>query len=443
MTTEVDILVRQFEAYGPDAPFFAEVANRRMEAESSRDLLTRLIAQEVQIFVDDVWPKPVFVRPNQFSLEEDLDVRIMRQDARQYVDAKIRAYTTAVEPIPSAEIQKDWFDARLDHLARLYCNPDELPGENDTIRANAVARNLLADFEIELAEDLPLTGHAPTDLAQRRSRESDRAVQQGLEGTNFVYFGHTNSIHNLLYEALLRGYNPTPEQLKAEQENGGHNFLWDEISELHHQHADVHEVLNRFGYGSEEALDVPLFVGAYAVPRDVIIGLLTTLYLRGQSYKEEGMGFPWLDDVIVESADSVPQDDGAAESGQKPMETFGDFLMPPNKWSDEMRQRWGQAVASYYAIVQSYEKQMGSNYDFTDDSEISFLMILQTAVNLLSQAYGFKIENEHVRKAGGNIMDEFFEEADEAFIGPDAAKQLLQMAVRAAKQLQRYAEITS
>ncbi len=157
------------------------------------------------------------------------------------------------------------------------------------------AEQTLEQMHADLLVDIPPTGRAAHDSVNADLREKDRTIQRELEGTGFIYFGHTRKIWPYMYKALLTGYNPSEEQL-AQVESG--NFLNDEISELHHEHPDIHERLGKFGYLSELAPVIPHFVGSYVVPEGVVKEIIGTLFMRGREYREWGWGFPWMSDHV-------------------------------------------------------------------------------------------------------------------------------------------------
>lgn len=174
---------------------------------------------------------------------------------------------------------------------------------------DAAAYALLA-IEIiasELERDLPRTGLAANDRSNAELRQLDRDMQAEVAPYNMIYFGHTNSYQPHLYNALLAGYNPTERQIQACLDERGQNFIWDEAGQLHYDHDDVYEILQRYGHkyrGQEISDEYPVsmpYVGAYAVPRSELRNILVILYERGQKYRAEGMGFPWWSDYDAEA----------------------------------------------------------------------------------------------------------------------------------------------
>ncbi len=171
-----------------------------------------------------------------------------------------------------------------------------------TEEAAQYAEQVFEQMQADLLTELPATGHRAHDEVNAELREKDRTIQKELDGTGFVYFGHTRKIWPYMYNALLGGYNPSEAQL-AQEECG--NFLYDEISELYHEHPDIYRRLGEFGYLSELAPITPHFVGAYVVPENVVKDILGTLFMRGQEYRDWGWGFPWISDEETGDAESI------------------------------------------------------------------------------------------------------------------------------------------
>jgi hypothetical protein len=159
-----------------------------------------------------------------------------------------------------------------------------------TVEALLHAEQQLSKIEADLQDDTAPTGNTVHDRVNGELREQDREIQHQLEGTGYLYFGHTRKIYSYMYDSLLTGYSPTEAQLA--QEEGG-NFISDEISELYNEHPDIYQRLDEFGYGSDKTPLSPAFSGAYVVPESVVKDILGTLYLRGKEYREWGWGFPW------------------------------------------------------------------------------------------------------------------------------------------------------
>lgn len=184
--------------------------------------------------------------------------------------------------------------------------PIEVESLSEEAAYAALAVELIAT---ELDHDMPRTGRAAQDKLNDELRQSDRRMQAKVAPYDRIYFGHTNSYRPHLYNALIAGYKPTEAQIQACLNGGGYNFIWDEIEELHSEHGDIYEELQRFGYKHRQELSdaYPVsmpFVGAYAVPRVKMLSILMRLYQRGQQYRTEGLGFPWWSDEIDQSEEA-------------------------------------------------------------------------------------------------------------------------------------------
>lgn len=178
-----------------------------------------------------------------------------------------------------------------------------------TDEAVAYADNLFERFDALLHQPLELTGENAQDEAAQYLRDLDLGEAAELAGTDFVYIGHTNYIYGYLYQALVDGYAPTPEQLEARE---GHDFLWDEVMDLPEEHPDVHALLDKYGYDSREEVPVqPGFVGAYVMPKQKVKDIFMTLYLRGKDYKEFGWGFPWISDDLTPTLEAATENTGS------------------------------------------------------------------------------------------------------------------------------------
>jgi hypothetical protein len=175
----------------------------------------------------------------------------------------------------------------------------------ETVQLNAEAE-AYADLAVELmaAEldaDLPFTGSKPYDESNAYLRQSDRGIRHVAKSHGLIYLGHTNSYFNHFYHALLSGYNPSEKQIQQCLEENGHNFIDDEISQLHSDHPDIYYWMDKYGYGAEDQPVHMPFVGAYAIPKQELRDMLGILFMRGQDYRKEGFGFPWWGDDIEDA----------------------------------------------------------------------------------------------------------------------------------------------
>ena len=164
--------------------------------------------------------------------------------------------------------------------------------------ALAFAEQLVGQIKGVLAEDAVTTGHRANDQTAKELREMDRAMQAKLTPFGQVYFGYAPKISDYLHDAIMAGYEPSAQQMRARDEENGHDFLWDEVMELHSEHPDMYRTLSDYGYGSSmTAVPVP-FVGAYALPEATLTSMLATMFNRGREYRQRGWGFPWMSDEI-------------------------------------------------------------------------------------------------------------------------------------------------
>lgn len=172
--------------------------------------------------------------------------------------------------------------------------------------AKQFATGLVSHIKSALDEDMPMTGHSPTDVCTAHLRELDRQMQTSVDAAGFVYFGHTREINPYLYDALYAGYNPSSAQLRAQEEENGHNFLWDEVTELFHEHPDIYELYASYGYGSDKTPMAMPYVGAYALPEKTLTDVIAAMFERGREYRALGYGFPYWSDDIPGDVESEP-----------------------------------------------------------------------------------------------------------------------------------------
>lgn len=142
--------------------------------------------------------------------------------------------------------------------------------------------------------DIEPTGHKPQDESARHLQKFDQSVAAELEGTDLLYIGHTNKARfwGLCYEALVEGYDINSETMASTT----HNFLWDEIAEFYDAHHDLSRQLSLYGYNGKLTATRAQWVGSYVIPKSIVSDVLEKLYERGQGYRLEGMGFPWISD---------------------------------------------------------------------------------------------------------------------------------------------------
>lgn len=157
------------------------------------------------------------------------------------------------------------------------------------------ADETLGKIKTALDEDLPLTGYAANDRTNATLRQYDREAQAEIEGTGFIYFGHTRKLDTYLYEALIAGYKPTPAQMEGYD---GHDFMWDEISQLPDEHWDIYEIMSSYGYNSDKTPKPVSFCGAHMIPETIIKDMLLKLHENGRDYRSHGWGFPYISDEI-------------------------------------------------------------------------------------------------------------------------------------------------
>ena len=165
-----------------------------------------------------------------------------------------------------------------------------------TDEARLVAREIIEEVKHGLDNDVPepILGYIGSEQALRRLRQIDRDHQERYGADGSICFGTTRKPHEYMYQAIRRGYDPTPGQLKAAEEEGA-DFLWDEVAHGT-EHADIFEVFGQ--------RDGP-HVGAYVVAEDVLEDALGVLFMRGQEYREWGWGFPWWSDTITVADDGA------------------------------------------------------------------------------------------------------------------------------------------
>ncbi len=121
---------------------------------------------------------------------------------------------------------------------------------------------------------------------------------------------------------------------------------------------------------------------------------------------------------------------------------YSDMLLPDSRWSDdEAKADWETLVDGYYAALYNNETQATPNtYDFTNKSLANVRSIYDAAISILEEAYNIEIDLYKKNSSFEGMMNEFFHDADEVFIGPEGAEELLQTGIKTAKILQRYAE---
>lgn len=169
------------------------------------------------------------------------------------------------------------------------------PEVKATEEALRFADETLVRIKTALDEDLPLTGLDANDRTNASLRNYDREIQAEIEGTGFIYFGHTRRLENYLYDALIAGYKPSPAQMENYE---GHDFMWDEVSDLHEEHWEIYEITNKYGYNSKLTPTSVGFCGALMLPEDIVKDILVIMHENGRSYREMGWGFPWISDEI-------------------------------------------------------------------------------------------------------------------------------------------------
>lgn len=144
----------------------------------------------------------------------------------------------------------------------------------------------------EFENDIPthnIHNLTATEKLLKELRNTDRNYQSEYGYDGSLFFGMTRQPYLYIYNAILKGYNPSDAQFKAMESGNGHNFLWDEVTELHSNHPDVSEAL-RFREATNYA--------AYVVSQEVILDIFGTMFMRGQEYRKWGWGFPWRSDPI-------------------------------------------------------------------------------------------------------------------------------------------------
>jgi len=163
-----------------------------------------------------------------------------------------------------------------------------------TEEARTIACEIIEFARHGLDDDVPgnIPGLTASEglLRNLRTIDRERQEQHGIDGS--MYFGTTRKPYSFMYDAIRRGYNPSPDQVEAGIRGGG-DFLWDEIMQLNHEHPDVYAALCEN--------DSPR-IGGYVVAEDVLEDVLGVLYMRGRDYREFGWGFPWWSDHVAPSS---------------------------------------------------------------------------------------------------------------------------------------------
>lgn len=120
---------------------------------------------------------------------------------------------------------------------------------------------------------------------------------------------------------------------------------------------------------------------------------------------------------------------------------YPEMLMPEERWEQNQAHdyRWSFGVSAYYNSLYN-PKVERAWWDFTDTSREATEDVFGVGVSILELSYGVDIEKGQAEKTVTGAIDEFFRNADEWFIGPTGAEELLRSLIRGAVDLRKYAE---
>ena len=94
--------------------------------------------------------------------------------------------------------------------------------------AREIAVAVLLDVHSEFDNDVPthgIPGLTAPERMLKKLRNTDRNYQSECSGDESVFFGITRQPYPYIYDAIVKGYNPSAAQLEARRLENGNDFL--------------------------------------------------------------------------------------------------------------------------------------------------------------------------------------------------------------------------
>ncbi|MCB9822438.1 hypothetical protein H6801_03695 [Candidatus Nomurabacteria bacterium] len=114
----------RFEVYGSDAPYFMELARRRIAETERRAMieyqLRGAITQEITPVLDEYLPKPVYECKDLYGEEDDLDARVMMTEARNLVEERVKNAEASGMMPPPQYVRNKWYKEEMTILEDEY-----------------------------------------------------------------------------------------------------------------------------------------------------------------------------------------------------------------------------------------------------------------------------------------------------------------------------------
>lgn len=120
---------------------------------------------------------------------------------------------------------------------------------------------------------------------------------------------------------------------------------------------------------------------------------------------------------------------------------YSEMLMPEERWEQDKfyDYKWSFGVSAYYNALYN-PKVCVAGWYFTDSSREATEDVFRTGTIILERSYEVDIDPEKAVTTVSGTIDDFFRNADEWFIGPTGAEELLRSLIRGAVDLRKYAE---
>ena len=119
-----DELRERFEAYGTDAPYFAEIARMRIiETKRRKRMEHQFIAafkKEVILVLDEFIPVSQNDAEDLYREEDDLDRSVMESEARDLVNARVKLAERSGLLPPPHFVRRRWYVEEINALSEAY-----------------------------------------------------------------------------------------------------------------------------------------------------------------------------------------------------------------------------------------------------------------------------------------------------------------------------------